>query len=157
MVDFCDMIRIRAASFGCLLWFSVISLCQTTIPVTLRMSWALGDARYGPNFLSLHTKCAKPALNCSCIMNFKVINSSPDSAAFAHYIRSFANNDVPVTFKVSRGADNRFLGASLISVGNWPAEKFGGNDRLLGVQIKTEPAKEVSVPLNSPGECFQSY
>jgi hypothetical protein len=90
-------------------------------------------------------------------MNFKVISSSPDSAAFAHYIRSFARNEVPVTFKVMRGADNRFLGASLISVGDWPAEKFRTNDRLLGVQIKPEPAKEVSVPLNSPGDCFQSY
>jgi hypothetical protein len=151
------MTRIRAASFGCLLFSSVISLCQTTIPVTLRMSWALGDARYGPNFVSLHSKCAKPDSNCSCIMNFKVISSSPDSASFAHYIRSFGNNEVPVSFKVLRGKDNRFLGASLISVGDWPVEKFTTNDRLLGVQIKPEPAKGVSVPLNSPGDCFQFY
>jgi hypothetical protein len=90
-------------------------------------------------------------------MNFKAISSSPDSGAFAHYIRSFGNNEVPVTFKLLLGADNRFLGASLISVGDWPVEKFTTNDRLLGVQIKPEPAKGVSVPLNSPGDCFQFY
>jgi hypothetical protein len=101
-------------------------------------------------------KCAKPATNCSCIMNFKVVSSSPDSGAFAHYIRSFGNNEVPVTFKLLLSADKRFLGASLISVGDWPDEKFTTNDRLLGVQIKPEP-KRSSVPPISPGGCFPSY
>jgi len=88
-------------------------------------------------------------------MNFKVISSSPNSAAFADYIRSFGKNEVPVTFKVLHGADHRFLGAALMSVGDWSSEKFATNDRLLGVQIKFEPGKgRSSVLLNSPGNCF---
>jgi hypothetical protein len=88
-------------------------------------------------------------------MNFKVMSSSPNSAAFADYIRSFGKSEVPVTFKVQRGADHRFLGAALMSVGDWSSEKFATNDRLLGVQIKFEPGKGgSSVPINSPGDCF---
>jgi len=89
-------------------------------------------------------------------MNFRVISSSPNSAAFADYIRSFGKNDVPVTFKVLHGTDHRFLGAALMSVGDWSSEKFATNDRLLGVQIKFEPAGKgrSRVPFNSPGDCF---
>jgi len=87
-------------------------------------------------------------------MNFKVVSSSPDSGAFAHYIRSFGNNEVPVTFKLLLSADKRFLGAPLISVGDWPDEKFTTNDRLLGVQIKPEP-KGSSVPPISPAVVFR--
>jgi hypothetical protein len=149
------MNRFGAAHFVCLIFLSVISSGQTGTPVTLRMSWALGDHHYGPNFVSLQTKCANPASNCLCVMNFKVISSSPNSGAFADYIRSFGKNEVPVTFKVLHGADHKFLGAALTSVGDWSSEKFATNDRLLGVQIKFEPGKgRSSVPLNSPGDCF---
>ena len=143
------------AHFVCLLILSVIASGQTGAPVTLRMSWALGDTHYGSNFVSLKTKCANAASNCSCVMNFKVLSSSPNSAAFADYIRSFGENEVPVTFKVLHAADHRFLGAALVSVGDWSSEKFATNDRLLGVQIKFGPGKgRSSVPLNSPGHCF---
>jgi hypothetical protein len=88
-------------------------------------------------------------------MDFRVISSSPNSAAFADYIRSFGNGEVPVTFKVLHGADHRILGAALISVGDWSSEKFATNDRLLGVEFKFGPGKDRSrVPLNSPGDCF---
>jgi len=90
-------------------------------------------------------------------MAFKVISSSADSGAFAQYIRSFGNNEVPVSFRLLLGADKRFLGASLISVGDWLSERFTTNDRLLGVQIEPEPRKKSSIPLNSPGGCFPFY
>jgi hypothetical protein len=90
-------------------------------------------------------------------MNFKVASSSPNSAAFAEYIRSFGKNEVPVTFKVLRGTDHRFLGAELMSVGDWSSERFAANDRLLGVQIKFEPGNaRSSVPVSSPGNCFSA-
>ncbi len=134
---------------------AVISSCQGGTPVTLRMSWTLGNTHYGPNFVSLQSKCANQASNCSCRMDFKVISSSPNSAAFADYIRSFGKSEVPVTFKVLHGADHRILGAALMSVGDWSSEKFATNDRLLGVEVKFEPGKDRSkVPLNSPGDCF---
>jgi hypothetical protein len=149
------MNRIGAPHLVCLLFLSVISSCQTGAPVTLRMNWAMGDNHYGPNFVSLQTKCANQASNCSCVMNFKVISSSSDSTAFADYIRSFGKNEVPVTFKVLHRADHKFLGAALMSVGDWASEKFATNDRLLRVQVMFEPGKgRSSVPLNSPGDCF---
>jgi hypothetical protein len=91
-------------------------------------------------------------------MNFKVTSSSPNSAAFADYVRSFGKDEVPVTFKVLHGTDHRFLGAALMSVGDWSSEKFATNDRLLGVKLKSEPGKgRSSVPLDSPGNCFPAY
>jgi hypothetical protein len=147
--------RIGAAQVVLLLFLSLISSCQGGTPVTLRMSWTLGNTHYGPNFVSLQSKCANQASNCSCRMDFKVISSSPNSAAFADYIRSFGKREVPVTFKVLHGADHRILGAALMSVGDWSSEKFATNDRLLGVEVKFEPGKDRSrVPLNSPGDCF---
>src|ERR1700723_2685108 len=144
---------VGVAYVACLLLLSVMSLGQTGTPVTLRMDWALGDSHYGPNFVSLQSKCANQASNCSCRMDFKVISSSPNSAAFADYIRSFGKGEVPVTFKVQHGTDHRFLGAALMSVGDWSAEKFATNDRLLGVRLKFEPGKgRNSIPLNSPGD-----
>jgi hypothetical protein len=149
------MNRFGAVHFVCVLFLSAISSGQTGTPTTLRMSWALGDTHYGPNFVHLQTKCANGTSNCSCVMNFRVISSSPNSAAFADYIRSFGKNEVPVTFKVVHGTDHRFLGSALMSVGDWSSEKFATNDRLLGVQIKFEAGKgRSSVPLNSPGNCF---
>jgi hypothetical protein len=88
-------------------------------------------------------------------MNFKVISSSSNSDAFADYIRSFGKNEVPVTFNVRHGADHRFLGAALTSVGDWSSEKFAANDRLLGVHISFEPGNgRSSVPFSSPSDCF---
>jgi hypothetical protein len=149
------MNRACAAHFVCLLILSMILSGQTGAPVTLRMSWTLGDTHYGPNFVSLKTKCANATSNCSCVMNFKVLSSSPNSAAFADYIRSFGEKEVPVTFNVLHGTDHRFLGTALMSVGDWSSEKFATNDRLLGVQMKFEPGKgRSSIPFNSPGNCF---
>jgi hypothetical protein len=150
------MKRIGAAQIVCLLFLSVTALCQNGTPVTLRMSWTLGDTHYGPNFVSLRSKCANQVSNCSCVMNFKVISSSPNSAAFADYIRSFGDSEVPVTFKVMNGADHRILGAALMSVGDWSSEKFATNDRLIGVEVRHKPGERPNrvVPMNIPGDCF---
>jgi hypothetical protein len=148
---------VGAAQIICLLFLPIISSCQTATPVTLRMSWTLGDMHYGPNFVSLQSKCANHASTCSCRMNFKVISSSPNSSTFADYIRSFGNSELPVTFKVLHGAGHKILGAALMSVGDWSSERFATNDRLLGVEVKFEPGKDKNnskVPLSSPGDCF---
>lgn len=89
-------------------------------------------------------------------MNFKVISSLPNSAAFADYIRSFGNGEVPVTFKVINGSDHRILGASLMSVGDWSSEKFATNDRLIGVEVRHKPGERSNrvVPMKIPGDCF---
>jgi hypothetical protein len=90
-------------------------------------------------------------------MDFKVISFSPNSAAFADYIRSFGKIEVPVTFKVRHGADHRILGTALMSVGDWSSQEFATNDRQLAVEVKFEPGKDRGrVPLNSPGDCFPS-
>ena len=100
----------------------------------------------------------EPSLELLVRHEFKVISSSPNSAAFADYIRSFGKNEVPVKFKVLHTADHKVLGAVLVSVGDWSSEKFATNDRLLGVQIKFEPGKDSrSVPLSDPGDCFPAH
>jgi hypothetical protein len=146
--------RIGAAQIVCLLFLSLVSSCQWGTPVTIRMSWTLGDTHYGPNFVSLQSKCTNQVSNCSCRMNFRVISSSPNSAAFADYIRSFGSSEVPVTFRVLR-RDHRVRGAALMSVGDWSSEKFKTNDRLLAIEIKFEPGKDrTNVSFSNPGDCF---
>lgn len=56
--------RIGAAQVVLLLFLSLISSCQGGTPVTLRMSWTLGNTHYGPNLVSLQSKCAKPINFC---------------------------------------------------------------------------------------------
>lgn len=128
------------------------------VSVTLLMDWSRGDAHYGPDFIQLRKPCRIPETkSCACVADFKVISSKENSTEFANYVTSFEHSKVPVTYEVRYSAAGLFLGARLLSVGNWTRDKFHPNDGLLGVQIRFHTASPGQVQhgkIDSPGECF---
>ena len=120
------------------------------------MAWQRGDARYGPNFIQLHTPCQDSEDGtCECSVSFKIVNSSE----FADYISSFGNNKVPVTYQVAYDSNGKPGPKRLASVGTWPSDKFPTNDRLLGVRIKPKslgPGYRQQFKLHGSSDCFPS-
>ena len=125
-------------------------------PVTLWMEWQRGDARYGPNFIHLHTPCQDSEDgSCECSVNFKIVNSSE----FADYISFFGSNKVPVTYQVAYASNGRPGPERLASVGTWPSDRFPTNDRLLAVSIKPKslgPGHRQQFKLHGSSDCFPS-
>lgn len=104
-----------------------------SVSVMLSMDWTRGDAHYGPDFIQLNSPCQRQAEKpCVCVADFKVVSSSANPAEFANYATSFEHGKVPVTYEVRYSAEGLFLGARLLSVGNWTRDRFHPNDGLLG-------------------------
>ena len=125
--------------------------CQRHVGrVTLQMEWHRGDLYYGPNFISMSAPCQSASFeNCECHASFK--NKTSDE--FADYIASFQGRKVPVTYDlydVSQG----HIGAKLVSVGTWRAERFRSNDGVLALGITGVPGKSLSAHAEDPGDCF---
>ncbi|HEY3972820.1 MAG TPA: hypothetical protein VGM18_07435 [Candidatus Sulfotelmatobacter sp.] len=124
--------------------------------VTLSMTWGRGGLHYGPNFIWLAAPCQKSfSVPCECAMNFKVIRSQE----FAEYISSFGSAPVPVTYRVRYGSDGQAEAAKLDSVGNWQAERFPANDRLISIKFefkKGQPSQKQETGYRSPADCFPS-
>lgn len=129
-----------------------------SVSVTLSMDWTRGDAHYGPDFIQLNSPCQRQAeRSCACVADFKVVSSSADSAEFANYVTSFEHGKVPVTYEVRYGAEGIFLGARLLSVGNWTRDRFHPDDGSLGVKTTfhaASPGQVQRARIDSPGECF---
>lgn len=123
-------------------------------PVTLSMKWARGDPHYGPNFIWLSKPCLTSGdLPCECIMQFKETNSKE----FADYISSFGDGPVPVVYQVLYGSDGLAHGKRLESVGNWQADRFPRNDRLLGISSTFQggkPGQKQTANIHDPADCF---
>ena len=126
--------------------------------VTLPMAWRRGDSYYGRNFINLESPCINNQdPHCYCALEFKVINSP----AFADHIESFGERPVPVRFAVLYSHDGKALSASLLSVDDWPSEKFYVNDTLLGVGFRAPERQEIKpgekvLHSNNPADCFVS-
>lgn len=140
-----------------------------SVSVTLSMDWTRGDPHYGPDFIQLNSPCQQQAekssaaaqaglrVGCACVADFKVVSSSANSAEFANYVTSFGHGKVPVTYEVRYGAEGIFLGARLLSVGNWTRDRFHPNDGLLGVKTTfhaASPGQVQRARIESLGECF---
>jgi len=123
-------------------------------PVTLSMRWARGDPHYGPNFIWLSTPCLTSGdVPCECTMQFKGTNSKE----FADYISSFGDGPVPVVYQVLYGSDGLAHGNRLESVGNWQADRFPRNDRLLGISFTFKggkPGQKQRANIHDPAGCF---
>lgn len=128
------------------------------VSVTLSMDWAPGDAHYGPDFIQLNSPCQRhPEKSCACVADFRVVSSATNSAEFANYVTSFEHGKVPVSYEVRYSAEGLFLGARLLSVGNWTRDRFHANDGLLGVKTTfhaASPGQVQRAAIDSPGECF---
>lgn len=119
----------------------------------LEMSWRRGDNHYGPNFVHLESPCvSNPEPGCYCAVNFMRTNSKE----FADYIESFGNKKVPVKYDVSYDRDRQVVGASLISVGVWPAERFDITERSLTSGTRAVRNQSGSGVLHGkvPADCF---
>ena len=89
-------------------------------------------------------------------MEFKVI----DSQEFADYISSFGDARVPVVYQVLYGPRGTVQSARLESVGNWRADRFHTNDRLLEIHFNFQsgkPGQKQSANFRSPADCFPPF
>lgn len=115
--------------------------------VTVEMQWqrgAIGQEDRG----SLHFQ--KGSLDCS--LNFYSDQS-------IKYIKSFGSGSVPVVFNVSYGDSGKPSGATLSRIGEWDANKFQRNERLLttGVRAELSKAEETKTfRVDSPAACFDA-
>jgi len=111
------------------------------------MNWVRG-AIGQQDRASLHFQ--KGAVDCS--LNFYSDQS-------ARYIESFGSAPVPVVFDVSYASGGKPMGATLVRVGAWDANKFQPNERLLATTEKFElgkPGEARTSKIDSPGGCFDS-
>ena len=121
--------------------------------MVLEMSWKRGKDYYGPNFIHLESSCASnPEPGCFCAVDF----TRTKSKEFADYVESFGNKKVPVKHDVSYDRDRQVVGAGLISVGVWPAERFDITERSLGAGTRAVPNQSRSGVLHNkaPADCF---
>jgi hypothetical protein len=119
----------------------------------LGMSWKRGDNYYGPNFIHLESPCASnPEPGCFCAVDF----TRTKSKEFADYVQSFENKKVPVKYDVIYDRDRQVVGAGLISVGVWPAERFDITERSLSSGIRAVQNESGSGVLHFkvPADCF---
>jgi hypothetical protein len=119
----------------------------------LEMSWKRGDNYYGPNFIHLESPCASnPEPGCFCAVDF----TRTESKEFADYVESFGNKKVPVKYDVIYDRDRQVVGAGLISVGVWPAERFDITERSLGSGTRAVPNESRSgvLHIKAPADCF---
>jgi hypothetical protein len=122
--------------------------------MVLEMSWKRGDNSYGPNFVPLESPCASnPEPGCYCSVDFTRTNYSKE---FADYVESFGNRKVPVKYDVSYDRDRQVVGAGLISVGVWPAERFDITERSVASGTRAVPNQSRSGALHGkvPADCF---
>jgi hypothetical protein len=120
--------------------------------VTLEMSWERGDSYYGPNFIHLALPClSNPEPGCFCARNF----TSTRTKEFADYIESFGSKKVPVKYRVNYDGNGQPNGATLESVGDWPAERFNTIERTLSSGSRGTRNQSGGVfHGKSPGDCF---
>jgi hypothetical protein len=119
----------------------------------LEMSWKRGDSYYGPNFIQLESPCvSNPEPGCYCAVKF----TRTKSKEFADYVESFGNKKVPVKYDVNYDRDRQVVGAGLISVGVWPAERFDITERSLGTgfrAVRNQSGTGV-FHIKTPADCF---
>jgi hypothetical protein len=121
--------------------------------MVLEMSWKRGNDHYGPNFIHLESPCVNnPEPGCYCAVNFTRTNSKE----FADYVESFGNKKVPVKYDVSYDRNRQVVGAGLISVGVWPAERFDITERSLASGFRAVPNQSGTgvFHIKSPADCF---
>jgi hypothetical protein len=122
--------------------------------VTLEMSWKRGDSYYGPNFIHLESAClSNPEPGCFCSRDF----TSTRTKEFADYIESFGSNKVPVKYRVDYDGNGQPGGATLESVGEWPAERFNIVERALSSGFRGGSRNQSRGGVlhgKSPNDCF---
>jgi hypothetical protein len=137
-----------------LIGFSRTAPFNFTVPrkiVTVEMSWKRGDLYYGPNFISLESRCPNSSdSRCYCATDFTIINSK----AFADDIQSFGGLPVPVKYEVFYNRDGEAISANLVSVGKWPGNKFHENEGGIG-SGGTVRLGEPGLTSRTPADCFQ--
>jgi hypothetical protein len=143
-----------AVAISPLIGFSRTAPFNFTVPrkiVSVEMSWKRGTQIYGPNFISLESPCPNSSdSRCYCGTDFKIINS----AAFADHIQSFGSRPVPVKYEVFYDHNGEAKSANLVSVGNWPSEKFHENEGGIGSGGTIRPG-EPELASRTPADCFQ--
>jgi hypothetical protein len=125
-----------------------------TVPrkiVVVEMSWKRGDHIYGPNFISLESRCPNSSdPRCHCGTDFTIINS----AAFADHVQSFGSRPVPVTYEVFYDYTGEAISANLVSVDNWPGNRFHESEGGIGSGGTIKPG-EPRLASRTPADCFQ--
>lgn len=143
---------VLAAAVGYFAWVQSAGTAHRKT-VTLEMSWKRGDSYYGPNFIHLESACqSNPEPGCFCARDF----ISTRTAEFADYIESFGSKKVPVKYRVNYDGNGQPDGATLETVGAWPAERFNIVERTLGSGSRGTRNQSGGGVLHfkSPSDCF---
>lgn len=131
-------------------------LATTNHTETLLMDWSRGDLHYGPDFITLTSPCSNGDARCSCKLSIQATRSKD----FAEYVASLPHGNVPVHFSaLRRRRDGGMVGSKLLSVGDWTADQFPENDRLLKVSFTfraTDPNANQPASSSSPANCFSA-
>jgi len=137
-----------------LIGFSRTAPFNFTVPrkiVVVEMPWKRGTHIYGPNFISLESRCPNSSdSRCYCVTDFKIINST----AFADHIQSFGSRPVPVKYEVFYDHNGEAISANLVSVGNWPSDKFHENEGGISSGGTVGPG-EPGITTRTPADCFE--
>jgi hypothetical protein len=151
----------RGLALTGLSWIGILSIAVFVVSggaghrktVTLEMSWKRGNSYYGPNFIHLESAClSNPEPGCFCVRDF----TSTRTKEFADYIESFGSEKVPVKYRVDYDRNGQPGGATLESVGSWPAERFNTVERTLGSGSHSTRSQSGGgvLHMKTPSDCF---